>query len=307
MRTKEIQRAVALEREWAGVREMEPDIPRQRSALHEAICEHNRRRTPDDLRLTTVDELGVRGEIVVSPLDSANRAILYVHGGAYCYGSAGEYREMAGRISRASYTRVFSLEQRLAPEHPLPAALDDVLTAFRWLIDQGFDPREVALMGDSTGATLALAAAMALRDAGGQGPGALTLLSPVVDLSTEAPDKAEDQTGAWDSIVSHADEYLAGLMLDDPRVSPLRGSLDGLPAMLIQVGTADPVREQSLALADKARDAGVEVTISEWEGMFHRWHFHPFIQESSRAINELGLFLLQRIGPAYVPVQGMAA
>jgi len=245
----------------------------------------------------------VRGEWVQSPLDPDSRVAVFVHGGAFTLGSAAQSRELAARLSRASQTRVLSLDYGLAPEHPFPRARDEIVSAFNWLLAGGADPREVALVGESTGATIALAAALALRDAGGAGPGTVVLMSPVVDLRIVGHAPAADPMRAAESIAAGAAAYLAATSPDDPGASPGLAELDGLPSLFIQVGTADPFLDQVRAFAQRARDAGVDVTYREFDGMVHRWQSYPHIRDAGRAINQVGDYLLQRIGPGYVPVE----
>jgi acetyl esterase/lipase len=197
---------------------------------------------------------------------------------------------------------VLALEYRLAPEHPVPAAIDDLVAAIRSLIAEGIAPREIALVGQSTGGGLVLAATMALRDAGEPIPGALALMSPVVDMTPGSPGSVDDPVRAWELIERQASGYLGGVNREDRRASPALADVAGLPATLLQVGTADPVLDQGRALAAKAQAAGVAIRLVEFDGMVHGWQSHPHVQEAVRASNEVGEYLLQRIGPAYVPV-----
>jgi epsilon-lactone hydrolase len=306
VRTKELDRVVEIERGYRQLIEVEAAPARARAALRNAVLDYARVRVPDDIAVEPVDQPSVRGEWVSTPFDSEGRRIVFVHGSAFAFGSAAESRELAGRIARSSQTRVLALEYRLAPEHPLPAAIDDVVAAIRWLMANEITAPEIALVGQSTGAGVALAATIALRDAGEPTPGALALLSPVVDLTRRSPESIEDPVQAWDLIERQADGYLAGVRRDDHRASPLLANLTGMPPMLIQLGTTDPVLHQGRELAAKAQAAGVTVSCTEREGMVHGWQRHPHVLEAVRASNEVGEYLLQRIGPAYVPVSGGA-
>lgn len=303
MRGKELRHAIALEEELHQRMDTERDVAAARDGVRELLIERTRKSVPDDIRVQPVDEPGVRGEWVASPLDAEQRIVLYAHGGAWTFGSPEQSRELAARICHSSHTRVLSVAYRLAPEHLFPAALDDVVAAFRCLVDQGADPRQIALAGESTGGTLALGAALRLRDADGAVPGAVAVMSPVTDLTAGGDAPGGDPLKAWPTIQRYADAYLGDTPKDDPRVSPLFADLAGLPALLLQAGTADPVLEQSRRFAARADAAGVDVTFHEWDGMVHRWHSFPHIYDSGRATNQVGDFLLQRIGPGYVPVE----
>lgn len=301
MPSKELRHAIALEDELAGLIDAGPTPAQARAAMREATMARVSKTVPDDVYVTTVDEQGVRGEWIGTRQDAEGRIVVLVHGGAFTYGSAEEVRELAGRLARATQARVFSVDYRQAPEHPFPAALDDVVGAFRWLVTGGADPREVAIAGESTGGTLALGAAIALRDAGGPLPGALALMSPVTDLAP-AGDPTADPTGAWRVLQAHLAAYAGGAEPGAAGLSPGKAALAGLPAAIVQVGTADPVLEEVRAFVEDALAAGVDVTYSEWDGMIHSWQRYPHIYDAGRASNQIGDFLLQRIGPGYVPV-----
>jgi monoterpene epsilon-lactone hydrolase len=131
-------------------------------------------------------------------------------------------------------------------------------------------------------------------------------MSPVVDLRESGVVPGEDPIGAWKTIHSGARSYLGDVSADDPRVSPAVAELSGLPSLLIQVGTADPFLDQVWQFIQRAIDAGVDVTSRESEGMPHRWQTYPHIYDAGRATNQVGEFLLQRIGPGYVPVKSAA-
>jgi monoterpene epsilon-lactone hydrolase len=222
----------------------------------------------------------------VPPTDAA---VLYLHGGGFVTGSARSHRMLAARLSRASGLPHCILEYRLAPEHPFPAALDDVLVAWRQLRARGWS--RLALAGDSSGAGLAVMAAARLRDAGAAPPTALALFSPWVDYrGTASVDRQEDPMVRRPGLEMMARLYLGGVAeaLASPRVL----DLDGLPPMLIQVGGADALLDDSLALAESARAAGVAVELKLWPGMIHGWQlFAARLEEGGQAIEEAGRFL----------------
>lgn len=302
MLSQELRHAVELEEELQ--REFDAaDIAGARERVRAIVLARNAKRIPDDLEFEPVDAGGVPAEWVVPPLDPERRVAVFVHGG-FTFGSPAESRELTGRLARAAQSRVLALDVRLAPEAVFPAPIDDVLTAFRWLIADGADPREIALVGESTGAAAVLAAAIALRDAGEAGPGALALLSPVLDLRPRDDAGAgEDPLDTAAVVLRDAALYLGGADAGDPRVSPILAELAGLPALFVQAGSADGTRADARRLADGARAAGVVVVDQEWEGMIHRWQGHPHVYDAARAVHQVGDFLLRRIGPGYVPVR----
>ncbi|MFM9916653.1 MAG: alpha/beta hydrolase, partial [Rhizobacter sp.] len=214
---------------------------------------------------------GVPGEWLRSSQAPAAPAgvVLYLHGGAYCVGSPVTHRSLTARLALVTGLPVFALDYRLAPEHCFPAGLDDAVAAFRALSSEG---RPVVLAGDSAGGGLALATALALRDAGSTLPAALVLLSPWVDVSlrdapaTEPPGEAMLSV-AW--AAACAAHYLGGTSADAPLVSPLFADLRGLPPTLIQAGTDELLHDQALQLETALMAAGVE---TRCEITAHRWH-----------------------------------
>jgi len=198
---------------------------------------------PDDVQVTEVSAGGVPAHWLTAPGAGPGRVLLFLHGGGYELGSLRSDGELAARLGRASGMRVLFPEYRLAPEHPFPAAIDDVLAAWRWLRTQGLDAASLAVAGDSAGGGLAAALLVATRDAGQALPAAAVLMSPTVDLTssgasmTERADQDPISTPAM--LRQFAAGYLAGADPTTPLASPLFASLAGLPPLLIQVGTAD--------------------------------------------------------------------
>lgn len=221
-------------------------------------------------------------------------AILYLHGGAYQSGSLDTHRVLAARIASAAKLATLTVAYRLAPESPFPAALDDALEAYRFLVKGG---RRVALAGDSAGGGLALALSANLRDKGEEPPFALALMSPWTDLAmtgatvrTKASVDPYFPTG--DILEMAAASYAGSAPLENPLISPLHADLRGLPPTLIHVGTREVLLDDSLRIAERARQAGVDVTLKEWPAMWHVWQIlGGRMPEADRSIAELGAFL----------------
>jgi epsilon-lactone hydrolase len=306
MRSKELAHAVALEEEVRTLVAAAESPAAAREAVRRVVGERVRRTVPDDVEIEAVSDGDVLGEWVTAPLDTDNRVGVLVHGGAGTLGSPEESRELAARISRSAQARIFVLDYRIAPEHPLPAARDDVVATFRWLLTAGADPREIALVGESTGAALALGASLVLRDEDGPLPGTVALMSPVVDFSESTDGRRDDPLGAWEAVHAGARLARGSASVDDPEISPGLADLTGLPSLLVLLGTADPFLEQGRALVRRAREADLDVTVREYAGLPHRWSIYPHIDEATRASNQVGEFLLQRIGPGFVPVPSLA-
>ena len=209
--------------------------------------------------------------------------VLYLHGGGYALGSPEVALAITERLSAGC--EVISVDYRLAPEHPCPAAIDDALTVHTALVDAA-SGRSIIVAGDSAGANLALSVALRARDGGGALPAGLVLFSPHVDHGSAPGPGAVDRPSDLDRDAAAwlAAAYRGPLEPDDLRLSPLRADLSGLPPMLVQVGSIDTCLEHGSRLADRARAAGVPVTLEVWRGLWHTWHYHRALPEADRAI-----------------------
>ena len=255
---------------------------------------------PDDVTVTEVSAGGVAAHWLTAPGTDAGRVLLFLHGGGYELGSLRSDGELAARLGRASGMRVLFPEYRLAPEHPFPAAIDDVLSAWHWLRnDQELSARSLAVVGDSAGGGLTVALLVATRDAGEALPAASVLMSPTVDLTssgrsmTERADQDPISTPAM--LRQFASEYLAGADPKTPLASPLFASLSGLPPLLVQVGTADLLLSDSERLAAAATEAGVDVTLEIGEGLPHVYQLMLGTAEAADATERIGKFLRARV------------
>ena len=254
---------------------------------------------PTDVSCDPVDAGGVPAEWIATPGVVAERVICYLHGGGYVLGSINTHREMVSRLSRAAGARVLILDYRLAPENPFPAAVDDSLAAYRWLLSVGVDPARLVIAGESAGGGLTVATLVALRDAGESLPRAGICLSPWVDLECLGESmvtKAEiDPVATRDGTLMLAKAYLGNTDPRTPLASPLYADLTGLPPLLIQVGTAECLFDDAARLADRARAAGVDVILEPWDDMIHMWHmFAAMLPEGQQAIDRIGEFIRQR-------------
>jgi len=251
-----------------------------------------------DVKCEPVSAGGVKAEWVAAPGADAGRAILYLHGGGYVIGSINTHRAMAGRISRAAKARVLLIDYRLAPEHPFPAAVEDSVAAYRYLLAQGIRPGRLAIAGDSAGGGLTIAALVAIKEAKLPMPAAGVGLSPWVDLEgigASMTSKAKaDPMVQKDGLLKMAAAYLNGKDPRSPLAAPLYADLSGLPPLLIQVGTAETLLDDSTRLAERARKSGVNVTLEPWEDMVHVWQvFAPMLDEGQQAIDKIGTFVLK--------------
>jgi acetyl esterase/lipase len=221
--------------------------------------------------------------------------VLFLHGGAYSTGSPGLYRHIAWRFADAARAEFVAVDYRLAPEHPFPAALEDALAAWRGLVAEGAEPRRCAFLGDSAGGGLALALALRLRNEAAPLPGAIVAISPWTDLAITG---ASARPGARDPMLEANDLHLLAAQYAgsgdtrNPYISPLYGDPRGLPPTLLQVGGDEILRDDSVRMAERMREAGCDVTLEIWPRMVHVWHaFAPVLPEARRAIARAGDFI----------------
>ncbi len=238
---------------------------------------------------------GLRAAWIVPEGADSDRVILYLHGGGYVIGSLQSHRKLVGRIATAAGCRALMVEYRLAPENRFPAAVDDAVSAYRWLLGQGYAPGRIVIAGDSAGGGLTAATLVALRDAGDPMPAAAAMLSPWADLEvTGESAKAmarKDPLVTVEGLKGWAGLYLGDTDCRGPLASPIYADLTGLPPMLIQVGTSEILLDDSRRLADRARRDGVTVELDVWDDMYHVWHFFcPLVPESRDAVRKLGRY-----------------
>jgi acetyl esterase/lipase len=255
---------------------------------------------PDGTVHTPVDAGGVASEWVEVPEGSSTATILYLHGGGYTIGSMRTHRALVARLAAASVARGLTIDYRLGPEHPFPAAVEDAVSAYRWLVRGGADPATVVVAGDSAGGGLTVALLLALRDAGEPLPAAGVCISPWTDLACTGESMttraAADPMVQRDGLRQMAAAYLAGADPRTPLASPLYAELHGLPPLLVHVGSAETLLDDATRLAEKARAAGVRVDLEVWDDMIHVWHaFAPLLPEAGDAIARVGGWVRDRL------------
>jgi epsilon-lactone hydrolase len=256
--------------------------------------------SPADTKTLAVDAGGVPAVSIATPASRADRHILFLHGGGFVAGSSALYRHVTWRFAAAARARVLSVDYRLAPEHPFPAALDDAVNVYRWLLSEGAEAHHVAVMGDSAGGNLAFAMLLKARDETLPLPGAVVGLSPWLDLALTGPSfrlnaEADPMLNA-DNASKLVRDYLNGADPLAPHASPLYGDLAGLPPALIQVGSDEIIRDDAVRMAERMRSAGDHVELEIWPRMPHVWHlFATILPEARRAIARVGEFLETRL------------
>jgi epsilon-lactone hydrolase len=276
-----------------GQLDLETDVPTLRAAFDELMA-----RVPvaGDVQQkpTTIGGVGAV-EVTIRGADAAN-VILYFHGGVYVIGSAATSVPLVGDLARRTGARAITLDYRLAPEHPYPAAVEDAQAAYEGLLGQGIDPGQIALAGESAGGGLALATLLALRDAGTPLPSCAFLMSPYADLTlsgdTIVERQAVDPTLTPDGLRLRVPDYVAGADASDPRISPVFGDLSGLPPLLIQVGSHEILLSDALRLTARAATADVPVVLEVTPGVPHVFQaFAAVLDEADAALDRAAAFL----------------
>lgn len=251
---------------------------------------------PAGTSISPVDADGVACEWITTPGPDPAGVVVSLRGGGYCLGSLASNRHFCALLADVASVRVLNVGYRNAPEHRYPAALDDALTAYRWLLRRDVDPATIAFAGNSAGGGLVLACLLALRDTGRQLPAAAIAISPWTDLANTGnsiTSNAATEAMLDPTRISHtANLYADRAQLLDPYVSPLYGDLHGLPPLLLHASNAEILRDDSTRFAERATTAGVDVTIHLADHMPHVWHlFAGYLPEADDALLDLAIWL----------------
>lgn len=248
---------------------------------------------------------GMNAERLVPQAPARGKIILYLHGGAYVFGNCTTHRQLVSYVARTCGIKALLFEYRLAPEHPFPAAIEDSMSAYRALRDEGYAPGDILLAGDSAGGGLVMALLLSLRDAGESMPAGAVMFSPWLDL-TASGESMTTRAGRdpWFSprdMPIVAAYYCNEEQRHNPLVSPVFADVAGLPPVYIQVGDDEILLSDSTRIADKLKAAGVDVTLEVWPGMFHVFQvFVHQMPESREAIARLAPFVRERLRVAAV-------
>lgn len=271
----------------------EPQEIRQRSDQAGMLTTPRR-----DVQVLPVDANGVPAEWHIPPAAPPGRALLYLHGGAWMIGSPKLYRRFVSQLAHMMSVRALVIDYRLAPENPFPAGLEDCLTAYQFLLQSGFPPEQIAIAGDSAGGNLTLASLVALRERGLPLPAAAVAISPATDLSGSSESYIARRS--LDPFFYRMDTGSASFIRDyitthdprDPYISPVYADLHGLPPLLIHVGEHEILYDDAVRFSDKASQAGVDVQLVIWPGMFHVFHiWNALLPEARRANAQIAEYL----------------
>lgn len=251
---------------------------------------------PDGVSVAADALGGVPVEWIVPGAAPEAPVLFHLHGGGYVLGNPAASRPFTTAMAARSGARTVSVDYRLAPEHPFPAAVEDAVSAYRGLLALGHEPGAIAIGGESAGGGLAIALLIALRDRNIPLPACAFAISPWTDMACTAD--SFDRLAASDPMLTRralkemADAYLAGARESSPLASPARGNLRGLPPLLIHAGSEEVLLDDSRMLHAHALEAGVESRLDIWEDMIHVWHmFHPMLPEGGRAIDDIAGFV----------------
>ena len=251
-----------------------------------------------ELKCVPTDINGIPAEWITPPLVNDGRSVLYLHGGYFISGSIESHRHLAGNIAQAAQAKALIIAYRLAPEHRFPASVEDVVTAYEWMLNQGSEPKQIYLAGDSAGGVLVLSCLLALKERSLPLPAGGVCLSPALDMTFSGDSWVKNVKK--DLIVNpYTAEKLQSIYLGDvdprnPLASPLFGNLQSLPPLLIQVGSDEILLSDSISFTDRARQAGVDITVEVWPGMQHVWQYAAsLLPEGRKAIERIGEFIQQ--------------
>jgi monoterpene epsilon-lactone hydrolase len=292
MASEQLRKVLDIVRSQQAGGVSEPTIEQLRAGM-EKVAE----RVASDVHCEPVTAGSVKAEWIVPPGADAERVLLYFHGGGYVMGSINTHRAMVARMARAAHARALVIDYRLAPEHPFPAAVEDATAAYRWLLAQGYKPHKIALAGDSAGGGLTLTTLLALRDAQMPLPACAVPISPWTDA--EGTGASVKTKAAKDPMVREADLLRYGKLYGgeadrkNPLISPLYGDYRGMPPLLIQVGEAEIILDDSTRVTERAKQAGVQVNLEVWDEMVHVWHiFAKLLPEAQQAIEKIGAYVI---------------
>ncbi len=255
---------------------------------------------PAGVRRETVSAGGVGAEWLIPQNTPADRALLYIHGGSFILGLTSLHLEMVAYLAQKTGVRALMVDYRLAPEHPFPAPLDDCVTAYRWLLNQGLSAHNVVIAGDSAGGNLTITTLMKLRDDGHPLPAAAACLSPVADLTDSDDRFAETHDPLLHPRAARIAKrsYVPRDDARNPLISPVLGDWRGLPPILIHAGEDEVLRADAVRAAELAEEAGVDVRLEIYPRMWHVWQLFMTLPQATQALDDVAHFLKSHLPPA---------
>lgn len=257
---------------------------------------------PETIESFVVEIDGLKIERISSKSSTRTRALLYFHGGGYVLGASPGHRDLAAALAEMADLAVYLVDYRLAPEHPFPAAVDDALQAYQWLLEQGFEPSQIILGGDSAGGGLAVSTLLNLKNLGLAAPAAAMLLSPWLDLSLSGAsvetNEHADVVLSKSVLVAWADHYLQGRDALAPLASPIYGDLVGLPPVLVHVGSSEILRSDSEDLVDRIIEHDGSAVLKVWDDLPHVFQvLSGRLPEAKASLKLLADYCAQQLQP----------
>jgi len=240
---------------------------------------------------------GVPCEWVIPQEGLADRVLLYLHGGGFVFGLTPQHLQMGAYLARNMGIRIFMVDYRLAPDYPFPAALDDCVTAYRWLIKQDISAQNIVVAGDSAGGNLTITMLTKLRDSGYPLPAAAACLSPVTDLTTHDSQRPgfKDPLLPPKAVKFYSRSYVGKHDTQDPLISPVFGNLRGLPPMLVHAGEDEILRDDAVRITDLARSEGVDVRLEIYPRMWHVWQLNLTLPQATQSLSDITHFFKEHL------------
>lgn len=265
-------------------------LPVMRWLLRQSL---SRFQWPASVEQRSVVANGVPCEWVIPPGAPQGKALLYLHGGGFVYGLTPPHLEMVAYLAKQSGLRTLVADYRLAPEYPYPAALQDCLSVYSWLRQNGVAAEDIVVAGDSAGGNLAIAMTMSLRDGQLDLPAAVACLSPVVDLADRAAsfERIDDPLLHPRAVRYYTQSYIGDGDHEDPLVSPILGDFRGFPPLLLHAGEGEILRDDAVGIEASARRAGVDVTLMIYPRMWHVWQLSLSLPQAMHSLNDIAVFL----------------
>jgi epsilon-lactone hydrolase len=257
-----------------------------------------------DVRVEQVVAHGVPAEWTSTPVASTSEVVLYLHGGGYAWGSLKSHRHLVSEVGRAAAMRTLALDYGRAPEFPFPQALEDAVSGYRFLVDSGLKPHQIAVAGDSAGAGLAVALLVRLKELGLQQPACALLFSPWVDMTVTADSYSRnaqrDPVLNRELMNSLAEQYLGTQPRNTPLASPVFADLSGIAPLTIFVGATESLLDDAIGLARAAGLADVSVRLEIWPKMFHIWpNYHQVLAQGRQGVDRAGRLLREAVDAAH--------
>ncbi len=252
-----------------------------------------RGRLGDGVHRQAVSAEGVPCEWILPQSHMTGQVLLYLHGGGFVFGLTPLHLKLGAYLAQAMGRRVLMVDYRLAPEHPFPAALEDCVAAYRWLLSRGIRGKDIVIAGDSAGGNLTITTLMNRRDSGGALPAAAACLSPLTDLRPDLKRRKgfNDPLLPAKAVKFYAHSYLGDHDARDPLISPVFGDLRGLPPMLVHVGEDEMLREDAIRITRLAESAGVDVRLEIYPRMWHGWQLFRALPQAVQSLDDIAQFL----------------